>query len=53
MIDAGEGGILWDSNVRYGLVCQLSYVLWLEGGSEEDVLDALREAASNNSDGVV
>jgi hypothetical protein len=53
VIDAGEGCILWDSNVRYGLVCQWSSVIWLDGGCEEDVLDALRGASPNNSDGVV
>ncbi|MGC8618814.1 MAG: hypothetical protein ACP5UZ_08830 [Thermoplasmata archaeon] len=43
VIDVGEGGILWDSTVRYGLVCERSNVLWLDGGREEQVTKALDE----------
>ena len=52
MMDVGEGGILWDGTVRYGLVCEWSNVMWLDGGSEGDALKALEETASNSSVGV-
>ena len=52
VMDVGEGGILWDSTVRFGLVCEWSDVMWLDGGSEGDVIKALEEAASNSSVGV-
>lgn len=52
MMDVGEGGILWDSSVRYGLVCEWSNVMWLDGGSEGDAVKALEEAVSNSSVGV-
>ena len=52
VVDVGEGGILWDSTVRYGLVCEWSDVVWLDGGSEGDAVKALEEAVSNSSVGV-
>ena len=52
VIDVGEGGILWDSTVRYGLVCEWSNVMWLDGGSEGDAVKVLEEAVSNSSVGV-
>ncbi len=52
VVDVGEGGILWDSTVRYGLVCEWSNVMWLDGGSEGDAVKVLEEAASNSSVGV-
>ena len=52
VMDVGEGGILWDSSVRYGLVCEWSDVVWLDGGSEGDAVKALEEAVSNSSVGV-
>ena len=52
VIDAGDGGILWDSTVRYGLVCEWSGVLWLDGGGKEEVMDAMRDATSNPPTGV-
>ena len=52
VMDVGEGGILWDSTVRFGLVCEWSDVMWLDGGSEGDAVKALEEAASNSSVGV-
>jgi len=41
IIDVGEGGTLWDSTIRYGLVCEWSDVLWFENGREEQVVEAL------------
>jgi hypothetical protein len=41
VIDVGSGGTLWDSTIRYGLVCEWSDVLWLENGREEQVAEAL------------
>ncbi len=52
VMDVGEGGILWDGTVRYGLVCEWSDVVWLDGGSEGDAVKALEEASSNSSVGV-
>ncbi len=52
VMDVGEGGILWDSTVRYGLVCEWSDAVWLDGGSEGDAVKALEEASSNSSVGV-
>ena len=52
VMDVGDGGILWDSTVGYGLVCEWSDVMWLDGGSEEDAVKTLEEAASNSSVGV-
>ena len=52
VMDVGEGGILWDSSVRYGLVCEWSDVMWLDGGSEGYAVKALEEGTSNSSVGV-
>ena len=52
VMDVGDGGILWDSTVRFGLVCEWSDVVWLDGGSEGDAVKALEEASSNSSVGV-
>ena len=41
VMDVGEGGTIWDGTVRYGLVCKWSDVLWLDGGNEKEVMDAL------------
>jgi hypothetical protein len=45
VVDVGEGGTIWDHDVRWGVVTKLGDVLYLEGGNEEDVMGALKSAA--------
>ncbi|EQB64862.1 MAG: hypothetical protein AMDU3_IPLC00004G0440 [Thermoplasmatales archaeon I-plasma] len=43
IIDVGGYGTYLDDKVRYGVVCKEG-VIWLENGTESDVMDVLRES---------
>lgn len=47
MLDVVEGGTIWDRSIRYGVVTRFSEVLWFEGGSEKQVMDALMESGKH------
>lgn len=44
VIDVGEGGTYWDPTVRWGVVVEHGYILWLADGKEEHVMDVLKQA---------
>jgi hypothetical protein len=41
VLGAGEGGTIYDSSLRYGLVTRSGGVLWLDRGNEWDVIETL------------
>jgi hypothetical protein len=46
VIDVGEGGTPWDASVRFGVVDEWGVITYLEGGGEEEIMNALLEMSA-------